>query len=238
MECSVCHVRSTVGYCKTCERMLCEVCGISCSRCKKLVCREHRSTTPGGRNLCPECMAAREAKRKAQEAEKAGAAMEGSGLSFQELMADVGDELAADHPVEAPPEPEEEKLEDWRPDWAGEAPPEPAPKEEKPKSLEEELNARVLTASTPPPRPMWIGALAAPAMAWLLVFLLWNTTMFRDILQPWMSYLIMLMAAGGLLWAGAGGLRPKAGKAERVLCGTGFLLSFVALVVAWRMRHG
>jgi len=234
MECSVCHVRSMVNYCKECERMLCEVCGVPCSRCKKFLCRAHRSTTPGGRNLCPECMADREAKR-ARQAKENAEAKAGGGSSFQDLMEEFDDELIPGQ--KAPVAEDEEPPADYRPDWAGEAPPEPAPKDDRPKTIEDQLNARVLTGSTPPPRPMWIGAIIAAGMAWLLIFLVAQTSAFRAILQPWMSYTAMLVALGAIVWAIAGYRDRETLLFRRRLCGIGFLLGVGALGVAWWMRH-
>ena len=90
VECSVCRVRSSVGECKECARPLCETCGISCQRCHKLVCREHRSLTPGGRNLCPACMEHREWKIQ-RKAEESAARERQESTGFHALLADLGE---------------------------------------------------------------------------------------------------------------------------------------------------
>lgn len=71
MECMVCGLRSSVGYCAVCQKMLCEECGIRCEMCGKMVCSEHSYETSSGKQLCIECQKERKkeyAKRR-REAE-------------------------------------------------------------------------------------------------------------------------------------------------------------------------
>jgi len=72
MECMVCGLRSSVGYCVVCQKMLCEECGIRCETCGKLVCAEHSYETSSGKQLCVECQKERkkEYARRRREAEE------------------------------------------------------------------------------------------------------------------------------------------------------------------------
>ncbi|MBI4557236.1 MAG: hypothetical protein HY706_06610 [Candidatus Hydrogenedentes bacterium] len=83
MECDLCKIRSSVGYCAECHILLCEECTIRCDGCGKTVCPEHVSRTSTLRSLCAACTAEREAalqlqarstRRRRAEAEAAGSA--------------------------------------------------------------------------------------------------------------------------------------------------------------------
>ncbi len=56
MDCGVCQLRSAVGYCAECKKLLCEVCQESCSHCGKIVCPTNAHSTRSGRRLCTTCM--------------------------------------------------------------------------------------------------------------------------------------------------------------------------------------
>lgn len=73
MDCGVCEIRSSVGYCVTCRKLLCEECGLACVKCGKLMCDEHVEKTRHGRIMCPGCMEARRAERAKAKGEEAGA---------------------------------------------------------------------------------------------------------------------------------------------------------------------
>ncbi len=80
MDCSVCNVRSSMGYCDECNTLLCEDCAIKCVKCSKLMCPDHQRITKGGRILCHTCMGERDAqrderRRKIDEAEAGGTSM-------------------------------------------------------------------------------------------------------------------------------------------------------------------
>ncbi|MFP4191057.1 MAG: hypothetical protein ACLFU6_03195 [Candidatus Hydrogenedentota bacterium] len=64
MECMECGIRSAVGSCKTCGKLLCEECGIECQECGHVVCSEHVNVTPGKRNLCEVCFEKRQERRE------------------------------------------------------------------------------------------------------------------------------------------------------------------------------
>lgn len=88
MECAVCQVRSSVGYCAECQTLLCDECGIHCTNCGKMVCSKHVHETRSHKRLCPACME----ERKARAAERAAAAeaaadMEADGTSLEALEA-------------------------------------------------------------------------------------------------------------------------------------------------------
>ena len=61
MDCGVCEIRSSVGFCIECKKLLCEVCGVECAYCGKMLCPEHVQTTHSGKKLCGPCMVKRRA---------------------------------------------------------------------------------------------------------------------------------------------------------------------------------
>lgn len=63
MECAVCEVRSSIGFCIQCKKLLCEQCATVCDGCGKYICEDHVLETPHGRELCIECMEERNRKR-------------------------------------------------------------------------------------------------------------------------------------------------------------------------------
>jgi len=105
MDCGVCQLRSSVGFCAECKVLLCEVCGIPCGHCGKLLCPDHAQETRGGRRLCAECM---EQRREQREQRRHGrkhieAPREvPEGTSFAALQGDLedGTESEEEHEVE------------------------------------------------------------------------------------------------------------------------------------------
>ncbi|MCC6796151.1 MAG: hypothetical protein IT366_13610 [Candidatus Hydrogenedentes bacterium] len=69
MECHICEVRSSVGYCVECHELLCETCGMPCDQCGKMSCPTHIHETKSGKALCVGCYAERRAKKEAVKAE-------------------------------------------------------------------------------------------------------------------------------------------------------------------------
>lgn len=65
VDCGLCQIRSSVGYCTECKVLLCEECSVACSACRKLVCKNHLLTTSHGRKLCRGCWELRKARRSA-----------------------------------------------------------------------------------------------------------------------------------------------------------------------------
>ena len=106
MECAVCEVRSSMGYCCDCSKLLCEQCGVSCDRCNRMICPDHTHVTPHGRRLCTTCMKERDAKRKQRRQTPVEAEAEES-TSFQQLSAITP--KPRPRPGEAPEEGEEEE---------------------------------------------------------------------------------------------------------------------------------
>lgn len=64
MDCDLCQIRSSVGYCAECKRLLCEVCGVACTECGKTVCVTHVHETRSGKRLCADCAKARKHRHK------------------------------------------------------------------------------------------------------------------------------------------------------------------------------
>ncbi|MBX7254750.1 MAG: hypothetical protein K1Y02_00215 [Candidatus Hydrogenedentes bacterium] len=63
MECLVCQIRSSVGFCAECQGLLCETCGVPCEQCGSPSCPTHIHETRSGRKLCIKCYEDRQAKR-------------------------------------------------------------------------------------------------------------------------------------------------------------------------------
>lgn len=224
MECSVCKIRSAIDFCKECERALCEVCGIACDRCGKLVCRPHRDRTPGGRNLCPPCMAHRNEKQAKADAEKAAkGGKQVKSHSFDALMADLDDAPMTHEGPEAPPPgpPPEGFPEDWVP-----PPDEPVPRKPAPRTQEDELNERLLARSSAQPKPYWWRSLKPGIVSLLL--LLFTATFF----QPFSSYAVIFFGAVAVLFALAALLNKKVDIKDRKLSVLGFLVGVICIIVA------
>ncbi|HIJ65755.1 MAG TPA: hypothetical protein HPP77_07360 [Candidatus Hydrogenedentes bacterium] len=92
MECDVCHTRSSAGYCAECNKLLCEECAVTCSRCGSLVCPDHMHETRSGRLLCAECVRERQERRSKYQAAKAAVAADEEAA--------VADEAEAEEEVE------------------------------------------------------------------------------------------------------------------------------------------
>jgi hypothetical protein len=233
MECSVCKVRSQIGFCKSCERLLCEVCGIPCDHCRKLICRNHRETTPGGRNLCPQCMADRNARRARKLAERQQderkQAEQKESFSFEALMADVedaptyatsgqsgGEQAAPKGLLDAT-----DLLEDL------------LPPERKRPEVEDNLNTRVLAVSGAQPTPYWNISLRASLLAFVMVLAM---RFFSGSLSDWMLGLVGVVALAGLAIGAAGALQKQASATERKLCAFGISLALLTLILGgfWR----
>ena len=63
MECGVCNVRSSSGFCAECRMLLCDECAAKCERCGKLACPQHVHETSSGRILCGNCKRERDEKK-------------------------------------------------------------------------------------------------------------------------------------------------------------------------------
>ena len=59
MNCGICGIRSSVGYCVECKTLLCEQCATLCEECGQPICSNHIHETPHHRRLCIECIAKR-----------------------------------------------------------------------------------------------------------------------------------------------------------------------------------
>ncbi|MCP4639350.1 MAG: hypothetical protein GY851_02900 [bacterium] len=81
MECSVCKVRSSEGYCVECQSLLCNECALTCETCSKMVCPDHVHITRSGRRLCNACHEERRARREKRKHGGAAAAAGATGLA-------------------------------------------------------------------------------------------------------------------------------------------------------------
>ena len=66
MECGVCSIRSSVGYCAACKTLLCEQCSIPCEECRALSCPNHIHITRSNKKICHTCHEERVARRTEQ----------------------------------------------------------------------------------------------------------------------------------------------------------------------------
>lgn len=93
MDCQVCGVRSSVGYCGECQKILCETCGVICENCKKISCSDHIHETSGGRLLCTACYEERREKRRQAKAAHAKKGEEDTSLQGLEAEGDLEGEV-------------------------------------------------------------------------------------------------------------------------------------------------
>jgi hypothetical protein len=72
MDCDLCQIRSSIGYCAECKRLLCEICGVACTECGKNICVTHVHETRSGKRLCSACTRARKQKHRPRDDEEPG----------------------------------------------------------------------------------------------------------------------------------------------------------------------
>ncbi len=70
MDCDVCKLRSSVNYCAVCQKLVCEVCGVGCEECGKVLCPEHAEKSRSGKSFCAACLEARQLRKKARKEEE------------------------------------------------------------------------------------------------------------------------------------------------------------------------
>jgi hypothetical protein len=191
MDCDFCQIRSNVGFCVECHKLLCEECGKTCAECRKTVCPDHAETTRRGRVLCPACMEERRRKREEGERRKEGEAAESN--SFENL-----DDSASRAKKTLEEEPEED---------------------------------RILTVSGYRARAPWARSFRSlvPAVAGMAVGL--RYPVFRSIVQPWLSGIMILFCVIAALWA-LHGLRSESLRGHRALNLIGLALALLLLVGA------
>lgn len=108
MDCFVCNSRSAVDSCSECQALLCEVCGVKCDHCEKMVCPDHSHKTRSGRYLCVRCNEARLARRgKRKAAAEEAAALQDTSLAALEGVREeeeaIGDEALVASVRKPPP---------------------------------------------------------------------------------------------------------------------------------------
>lgn len=256
MECSICNTRSSVGFCGTCQVLLCEVCGSACQGCGKGMCPQHRAQTPSGRTLCPTCMAARNAQRMAR-GQDAGAPIARhtppaapppsarppvAATSFADLLAGDDDLAAVLRPEEQPAAPVAAApprartpipAQSARMKYTDDSPEmdelERRAADLLAKSLEEEkYNDRVLTGSARRGTPVWVSGLFIGGLACILLLLVTGAP--EGIKVP-MRYVVILVGLGGVALSGQGFYRKKDPPKDRYLCLIGVVLSIFAVFV-------
>ncbi|MBI4559536.1 MAG: hypothetical protein HY706_18260 [Candidatus Hydrogenedentes bacterium] len=102
MECALCNVRSSVGYCIECQVLLCEECSAKCENCQKLLCPDHKHETRGGRVLCVECYEERK-QRRAERRVAVAADSEKDHAAEEVPEGEVGDEALVASVRKPPP---------------------------------------------------------------------------------------------------------------------------------------
>lgn len=56
MICECCDLRSSVGFCAECGKLVCEECGAKCEACGRLMCPAHIAGPASFRRVCPQCL--------------------------------------------------------------------------------------------------------------------------------------------------------------------------------------
>lgn len=67
MECGICEIRSSIGYCIKCQKLLCETCSETCDACGKLMCPDHVYESRSGKIYCTTCNERRKAERREKQ---------------------------------------------------------------------------------------------------------------------------------------------------------------------------
>ncbi len=217
MECTVCRVRSSVGFCPECKTLLCEVCGALCARCGQLACKGHLQRTDEGL-LCRACIVKQ--LRPVPVVPHAEPGVEGQPskpevLSFAALMEDVD--------------------EDRRPTAAFV----PAASAGTPAARTEALNRRVLTASGRKDTPVWLSSLVGGVASWLVFWPAARTELFLEVRNS-LLLIVLAVSLGTVLWAATGVARRDASMKERGLCLLGLILgagAAAATLILYRTTH-
>jgi len=206
MECVVCEVRLAAGRCPVCGRPLCEMCGTLCEACGRPSCGGHAQLTTSGQALCKKCAEKNRVPRpEPPPAKREPAPASTSFAALHETLPEV----ERDYPETADRGPRQK-----------------------------EISAKALTGSSPKPTPMWVSSLFTGGMSWVLLIPLVPFTSRSNIFhaaQPWMSYCIVFLGLGTMLWAGAGTLGQGPRK-ERWLCLMGAAIGLAAALVAFLVR--
>ena len=94
MECGVCEIRSSIGYCIECQKLLCETCSQTCDECGKLMCPDHVYESRSGKIYCNPCNERRKAARgsKHKSSKREAAAVGGTSLAALEGAEDLPEE--------------------------------------------------------------------------------------------------------------------------------------------------
>jgi hypothetical protein len=96
VECGVCEIRSSIGFCRECQQLLCETCSETCDECGKLMCPDHVYESRSGKIYCNPCNERRKAdrgsKRTSSRREDAAAAGGGTSLAALEEQDDLAEE--------------------------------------------------------------------------------------------------------------------------------------------------
>lgn len=98
MECGVCDIRSSIGFCIECQKLLCETCSESCDACGKLMCPEHVHESRSGKVYCVGCDQRRKADRKDKHRKHHGEGVEMGGTGLDALTG--GSAMAAEEEVD------------------------------------------------------------------------------------------------------------------------------------------
>lgn len=239
MLCAVCALNPAVAQCTECKQPICGTCGIKCTRCHTFLCKAHTTRTPSGRDLCPQCMALRNAhmaaqavlqqqqrptvalNRSAETVAKTPAPAEPiEAFSFQSLQADL------------PPMPE--------PKFAPADLPRAEPDMEallKKVADVDAINARMLGGSASRRTPIWVSSIFISGIALVFSMGVASSPQSVIILQPYLSYFIILLSLASICWAASGMTRTEDSRSERNRCTIGILLSLAALSIAVLYRH-
>lgn len=154
-------------------------------------------------------------------------AVAGGSLSFQDITAEIGD-------VQLPLR--EDRTEADRLDATADLPGGTVIVNEKVSlpTFEETLSTRVLTGSSPKPRPMWLDGVVSVGLGFLfLIPIVLNMGLRRY--QPWISFMIMLLALGGGAWS-LFGLQVEKEPVGRKWCLGVAVAGLVVAFIAFLMR--
>lgn len=258
MECADCGVRSSVGYCRECEMLLCEVCSHTCEICGTTVCRSHIQRSSRGRSICVSCVVSRYDKRARQSRELRERRAERAELGHKVHKSRKPHKSHESRKSDKPDKPDESRREpveslsfesltrDVGPLPGGapasepEAPPraEPSPRDfgEMPLATQEEINARVLTGSASQRSPTWLSGLGLGVVSWVLCVAAIRASEV-DLQQAILVFVALIVALGTVVWTAPGAFARQAGP-DRTRSRIAFAVGALALMLAGWLQAG
>ncbi len=252
MECGVCGSSEPVTRCTTCKKLLCKAHGVRCQDCGKALCPDHRLKRGDNKTVCTNCMtkaappaesfsfeslmadapplpqaAAPQSPRPSAPKEPAAAA--GGSFSFEDLSREGGQ-----LPGSQPNDPDAPAL--INPVTGVEEVPDPEVDRKLAMMLgEDEGGIRMEALGGNRGTAIWLTGFYAGGIAILLTMpLIFSSGL--DMLQPYYSYSVMVIALGALIYGVYGFFQKDDPPKDRYLSIIAVVLGFAAIFIALAYR--